>query len=175
MYGINRLRKKRIGKKGSFESFLFIGTLLLFFAVVTLICFKVYGEFNTEIQSKSDIPTEAKTASATILGHYNGVIDNTFLLLTMGLAIGTFILAALVRIHPIFIPLYIIVLTFIIFLCGVFSNVYQEMAATPEFAGEAASLTFITHILTYLPLIVGIFGTLLMIVMYKTWRANLGI
>ena len=56
-----------------------------------------------------------------------------------------------------------------IFLSAVFSDIYQEMAANSELTALADQLVFTSHILTYLPLIIGVFGILLMIVMYKIW------
>lgn len=162
----------RKNKKGSALDLIFIGVILLFFAVVLLVGFKVSSEFNTQVQSQAGMPTEARTASSTLVGYYPGVIDNMFLLLSIGLAIAVLILAALVRIHPIFVPLYIISLIFFIFLSGVFSNIYQEMAASPELATEAAQLVITSHILEYLPLIIGIIGTILMVIQYKTWKMN---
>ena len=124
-----KIHGKRLirNKKGSAMDLLIIGVVLLFFGVVALIGFRVTSGINDQIQSMDVFPTNAKTASTTLTGHYSGVIDNSFLLLTIGLAIGAFVLAALVRVHPIFIPLFFLALILIIFFSGIFSNIYQEM------------------------------------------------
>lgn len=159
-------------KRGSLQDVIIIGVVLLFFGMIVLFGFKIQSEINTQVQAHDDIPARAKTASATLTNHYSGTIDYGFLLLAVGLAIATLILAALVRIHPVFIPLFFIGLVIVIFLCGVFSNIYQEMAGNSELTALADQLTFTSHILEYLPLIVGVFGFLLMIVMYKLWSVN---
>lgn len=143
--------------------------MLLFFSIVLLFGFKITGAFNDQVQTMTDMPAEAKTASTELLSHYSGAMDYGFLLLAIGLGIATLILAALVRIHPVFIPLYFIGLLFVVILCAVFSNIYQEMAADTNLIAYADKLVFTSHILNYLPLIVGTFGILLMIVMYKLW------
>lgn len=165
-------KRGRIGlnKKGSIVDLVLIGVGLLVFGIAVLLSFKIVNSFNTEVQTNADIPAEAKTSTTQFAGHYSGIIDNSFLFLVIGLAIGAFILAAMVRIHPIFIPIFFIALLFIIFMCGVFSNIYQEMAATTELASEANQLIFISYILEYLPFIVGLLGIVLMIVMYKTYQ-----
>lgn len=163
----------RKNKKGSVTDLILIVVILLFFGIVLLVGYKITTEINTHIQANNDLPTEAKTASTTLVSYYPGIMDNVFLFLTIGLAIVSFVLAALVRIHPIFIPFFIIALIFLIFLSGVASNVYQEMSADSNLVTQANNLTFITYILEYLPLIVGVFGTILMVVMYKTWSVNL--
>jgi len=163
-------RKKKMGKKGSLIDLIFIAIGLLLFAVVTLVAFKITSEFNDHIQTNDAIPAVAKDSTSTLVGHYSGTLDKSFLFLCIGMAMATFVLASLVRIHPIFIPFFIIALLFVIFFAGIFSNLYQEMAATPELAAQAEQLVFISHILTYLPFIVGILGTILCIVMYKLWN-----
>jgi len=154
-------------KKGSILDLVFIMTALLIFAMVVLIGFKLSSEVNTQVQDNIDIPTEAKTASTQLLGFYPGAIDNTFLFLTVGLAIVTLIMAALVKVHPIFIPLFIIGWIIIIFLAGICSNIYRAMAVNPNLAAQATALTYTSFIMGYLPLIVGGLGILLMIVIHK--------
>ena len=160
---------RKLNKKGSIQDIVFIGVVLLFFGMIVLFGFKVTSEFNDKIQTMDDIPADAKTSTTSLLGNFSGTIDNTFLLLTIGLVIGALILASLVRVHPIFIPFFWISLLFVIFICGILSNVYQETAATTQLSGLADQLTFISHILEYLPLIVGIVGHILMAVLYKLW------
>lgn len=163
---------RKINKKGSIQDILFVGMVLLVFGLVVLFGFRFMSAIDDQLQSKSsDIVTaEAKTASTTLTNHYTGIIDNSFLFLTLGLGIMVLIFAAMVRIHPIFIPVFFVGLIFIIFLSGLFSNIYQEAATTSELTGYASQLTFTTTILTWLPLIIGVFGILLMVVQYKIWQ-----
>ncbi len=155
-------------KKGSLLDIVFIGIVVLFFGMTVLIGFKFMDELDDRIQS-SDVTNNARAraASSQLRGDYPGVINHTFLFFTVGLAIGALMLAAMVRVHPIFIPLFLIALVFVIFFAGLFSNIYQEIANEPSMTALADELTFIGTILNTLPLIVGIFGTILMIVMYK--------
>lgn len=166
MFKLNR------NKRGSLQDIILIGSILLFFAMVLLIGNRVMGAFNTEIQAHASIPAEAKTASATLKADYGGSLDYGFLLLAVGLGIATLILAAMVRIHPVFIPLFFIGLVVVIVLCAIFSNIYQEMAGNSELTVYADELVFTSYVLEYLPFIVGIFGILLMLVMYKLWSVN---
>ena len=164
--------KIRRNKKGSLQDVIMIGAILLFFGIILLIGSKVTGEWNDAIQLRTDIPANAKTATQTLSDHYGGAMDYGFLLLAVGLGIATLILAALVRIHPVFIPLFFIGLVMVVVLAAVMSNIYQEMAEQTELTTYADELVFTSHILEFLPLIVGVFGILLMIVMYKLWSVG---
>lgn len=156
-------------KKGSIGDLLWIGVILLVISVTILICYKVYDAIDTKFQESSQLPATSKAASSQIKGHFSGVLDNSFLFLTIMLALMAFVLAALVRVHPIFFVFYILMLALVIFLAGVFSNIYQEMAGQPEMTALADDLTFISLIMTYLPFLVGVFGSILSIVMYKIY------
>ena len=152
---------------------MFIGVVLLFFGVLALVGFKIVSEYDDFVQTNSDMfDSHGVAASTSVKNTYTGAIDNGFLLLTFGMAIATLALALMVRIHPIFIPFFLIGLVIVIILAGVMSNIYQEMAENPVLASEASQLVFIDNILSILPMFVGIFGFLLMILMYKLWKAD---
>jgi hypothetical protein len=154
-------------KKGSLLDVLFIGIALLVFGLGVLFAFRIYSGFDAQIQGMDVFPDEAKTASTAMVGHFSGILDKSMLFLAIGLAVVTLILATMVVVHPVFIFLYFIGLLIVIFLCGIFSNLYQEIAASSEMLAYASQLTMITNVLYYLPFFVGVFGILLMIVMYK--------
>lgn len=160
----------RRNKKGSLDDLVYVIGILLFFGLLLLILGKWTSEFNNEIQGSDIIPTEGKNAVGAISDLYGGVLDNSFLFLTIGLCIVTLIFAMLVIVHPVFFVFYFIMLALVIYVAGIVSNIYQEAAAHPELADIAAKLLFTTHILTYLPFITGILGFVLAIVMYKTWQ-----
>jgi len=165
----------RKGKKGSIQDLVLVMSILLTISIVTLIAFKVSDSLNEQISTdasiaKYDINGDARQSMSRINALYPNVIDNSFLFLTVGLAMVALVLASLVRIHPIFFIFFLFILVIIIFMCGVFSNIYQGMAEQPELVDLAASLIFTTNIMRFLPFIVGTIGMVLSIVMYKTWQ-----
>ena len=168
------LRKRIKGnKKGSLQDIAFIIAVLFFFAFVALFGFKISSEFNDYAQSSDTITAEGKTAADSLTSMYPGVIDNAFLFLMIGLSLVILIFAALVRVHPIFMFLFIIGWIFMVFLAGVFSNIYQEAASTPELINYAGQFTFIDNLMTILPMFVGVFGIIVMVFLYKMGNPGL--
>jgi len=163
----------RKNKKGSLTDLIVIGAVLLAIAVSVLLGYRLMDGINDQVGGMAGMPAEATTSATTLTGYFPTVIDISFMLLAIGLGLVTLVLAAMVRVHPVFIPLFIIGLIILLILCGVFSNIYQEMADNEELIEYSDDLTFISHFLTYLPLIVFVFGILLMIVMYKTWSSRI--
>jgi hypothetical protein len=158
---------KKLNKKGSIQDVLLIMVVLLVFSMMLLFGFKITNAVNTQIQASTMFEANGKAAANTLTSYYPGVLDKSFLFLCIGLSIVVLILASMVRVHPIFIPIFLIGLIFLTFLSGVFSNIYQTMAADPSFATEAAQLVMINKVMTMLPWFVAIIGVLLCIVMYR--------
>jgi len=166
-------RNLRKNKKASLMDILFIAFIGTIFAIVALLGLKIATSINDEINERTDIfNTQAIEQTNSVVVKYENAIDSGFLVLTIGLGLFALILAALVRVHPIFIPLYFIGWIAVIFMSGIFSNIYQGISDQSVIAGTTASLTFIDTIMVAIPLIVGIFGILLMIVQYKIWSAD---
>lgn len=146
---------------------IFLGIVLLFFSMALIFGFILMSNINDEAQLLSFLPARATDATQTLTNQYSGIMDNSFLFLAIGMALVTLVLAAMVRVHPIFIPFFIIGLIIVIFFSGIFSNIYQEVAADSQVSTYSDQLTFVSLVMEFLPFIVGIFGTILMVVMYK--------
>lgn len=161
-----------MNKKGSLVDVAYIVIILLAFSLLILISSRVLGGFVSELKNVPGVAQEGIDAANNFEHQYNNTIDGAFLFLFAGIIIAMFVLAALVRVHPIFIPLFFIALIFVIFLCGIASNVYQEMAANTEMVSIAEDHIFMSHIMEFFPLIIGVVGFALMLVMYKLWSAS---
>ena len=171
MFGI----KPRRNKKGSLIDIMYIGVVLLFFAIVVTIGLKIATETKNNIDiNPIFVDGQSREAIGEVTTKYTNTIDNTFFFLAIFLALGTLVLASLVYVHPIFIPFYFIGWVLVIFFSGILSNIYQTMAADTNLIAITNQLTFIEGILTALPIIVGVFGILLMVVMYKLRGNQLG-
>ena len=164
-------RNRMFGKKGSFQDIVFVLVVMFVLSVVVLIGYRIAGGVDDQIQSMASVPAEAKTASTELIAYYPTVIDNSALIILIFLAIMALVLAALVRVHPIFIPIYLVFLTFIILYGGIASNIYEKMAEQPDLTAYAANLNIISSIMLYLPIIIGVIGILMMIVLYKSYQA----
>lgn len=166
---------RRRNKKGSLSDVAFIASSLLAISIIMLIGFKVSDSINTKIQDSDAIgklsgATQARASIDQVNNMFPGVMDNSFLFITIGLAIVSLIFAMLVAVHPVFFFFYIVFLAILIFVSGAFSNIYQQVATNPEMLDVAEQLVFTSFVMNYLPFIIGVFGFLLAIVMYKTWQ-----
>jgi len=168
---VSRTKKRIINnKKGSLQDLIYIGVGLVSIAITLLLAFTIAANYNTNIQADPAMPATAKTASNTITGYFVGVGDHVFLFITIGLSLAALVLASLVRVHPVFFVFFIIALVILIYVSGIFTNIYEEMAASPQLAPQANQLLFTSFVMSRLPFFIGVIGILLMLVMYKIWR-----
>lgn len=164
------MARKKIKKKSSIDDLFFIIVALMGVVLFLMIGFKITNEFKTQIDSKGLADSNGQAAVTEINNLYPNAVDNGILFLLVGLLIMTLILASLVVIHPVFLVFYIIMILFVIIFGGVASNVYMKMAENPEFINLADQLIWTSHIMQYLPIIIGVFGFILAIIMYKAWQ-----
>ena len=164
-------------KKGSIQDLVFVMVVVIVFAVILIIGFKISDEWNTAFSNsasvqKIDTDSRARGAMNSINNMYPGVIDNSFMLLIIGLCIVALALAMMVRVHPVFFVFFIIVLVIVVFLGGALSNIYLEIANQEEMSSIADRLNFTSNLMKLLPLIIGVMGFVLAIVMYKSWQSE---
>lgn len=163
------LKPPKRNKKGSLIDILFWVGVLFVLTFIGIISLVMLTNINNTFQASSIIPASAKAASAEALSQFPGALDNSFLILTIFAVISTFILASLVRVHPIFIVFYLIALVVVVFFSALVSNMYQEMAAQPALISAANQFAIMSYIMEYLPLFVGVIGSILAMVMFKLW------
>lgn len=156
-------------KKGSASDLILIVGAVTIFAIMLLIGFRFMTGIDDKVQTMPIFNDQAKATSSQIVDFYPNVLDKAFLFVLIGLSVVALVFASLVRIHPVFIGLFFVVYLFIIVASATFSNVYQDLSASDEFAPLASQMRITSLIMGILPLIIGAVGILLMVVMYKTW------
>jgi len=166
------LEKIRRNKKGSIEDLTFLMIFLLVVGLTLLITFKVSSLWNDEVQASSEFDTYAKEASSELTGKFTNTLDGIYLFGFIMLFIVAIVSASLVRIHPIFIPVFLVIWVIIIFIGGAFSSVWNSIAGNSNFITAANQLTFVSYFMNNLAYVIAVVGMVLMIVMYKAWREN---
>lgn len=147
----------------------FITVGMVIFGVVLLMAYKFSSGFNDQIQTNPVFTDEGRAASAQVTALYPGVLDNSVLFIIIGLSVVTLITASMVRVHPIFIPIFLFFWVFLIIMAAIFSNFYEGFHDAPVLSDVSQDFTFLPLVLLRLPWFIAVIGMILMIVMYKTW------
>ncbi len=98
-------------------------------------------------------------------------IQRGFFFLFIGLIISTLITSFLVRVHPIFLFLYIIFLIIAVFLGTYLGNAYEQLSQNPAFASILASQTLINVVMNnIITILIGV-GALSMIIVFAKFSS----
>lgn len=169
-------RNKLFGgsKRGSLQDMIFIMSVVSVFIFTVMVTGFFVFKVNDKLQGQPGniIDNDTKLASSKATGLWGGVLDSSSLVIFIILAIAVLCFASLVPVHPIFIIFYLVGLVFLIISGAAISNLFEKLAGHPEMAQIASKLVISSTIMQFLPWIIGIFGLILMVIIYKTWRTG---
>lgn len=101
-------------------------------------------------------------------------LQRGFMLFFMGLIAGTMISAFLIRVHPIFLFLYIFFLILTVFLGTYLANAYDDLRNIPAFADQLASQTLINVVFENLvPILIAV-GALSLFIAFAKFTSLFG-
>ena len=151
--------------KGGVWDLLFIALAMFMLGFGILIAHTIITEViatTSFTATAAGVLTNAQTAVATFnLG---------FIIIFVGLAATTVILAYMVPSHPIFIVTGVLTLVVLMVLIPMFSNAFGVLAADSQLSTAAASFPMVTYIMDSMPLWTAVIGMMVIIVMYVKWR-----
>jgi len=159
-----------LNKKGSIPDLVLMMVLLLVFVIVSFLALKLLNQFGDSAESEI---LESETAQAIVSGGQSsiGLLDNLFVYLVIGLAVGVIALAYMLNVPTIYYPLGIIALIFIVTIAAIFSNVSDEFTSDDTFAAnESVELSLMPTIMNNLPLWISIIGIIVLIVLFAKGR-----
>lgn len=170
---------KMIGKKGASFDLLYIMFMALVIGIGTLVALYVHDQSYTLLEPMLD-SAEAKNVMNTTTASL-GVLDYLFVSVYFMSCLGSMISAALVRNHPIFLIVSIIITMVAMIISPIVSNVMLEIWSQEEFAefaeggGGAITLPMMTRVFQYMPHITAVLSLLIMILSFSKGDEALGV
>ena len=136
-----------MNKKGGVPDGLFYMVAIFAVAIISVVGYMVLSEINTHFQESSSITDNGKVLTQGIKDKYVGIIDNSFLIILVGVLIGTVAGVWFISTHPALFWIMIPIFAFIIFMSMIYANVYFNFAANPKIAVTEADFTIIPFIM----------------------------
>ena len=156
------------GKKGDASEIIMVVILLFFLAVSFLIAAFVNDLFKDAI---TDTGLNDSDISTTIVNSLDVITTSTiqkgYVAILAMIIIGMLVSSFLIRIHPIFIVIYIIFLAVAIFLALFFGNMYQQVMEVEALAEVAAQQGMINWIMEHIVIITLAIGAFSMVVVFS--------
>jgi len=160
------LRKIKLNKKASMEDIFFFIVFMMGFALFIIIIAYTIPKVTNEM-AKTDLNNSAAVREAFIgSDEIMDKLDPIYLILFAGLIISIFIISFMINSHPVFIPIYIILLGFAVIVGVITNHVYDTFAANVDLSTVAASQTFMVTIMDNFITILVAVGIISMIIIF---------
>ena len=161
-----------MNKRGDFTGVLFLIVSIAIFAIFLLIVGYIVPQITTPLADKIGISEEINNS----LGATTSVAENTFptlwLILFGGLMLGLFATSFFIDTHPIFVPIFALLLIIAVVVAIPISNAYEALAEEATLSDAAAQQGLIVFIMSNLPLVTFIVGLLSLIIAFAKPGGN---
>lgn len=162
---------KRNKKGNAMIELIVVFVILLAFAMIVMFGSKIYDELNTDIQSDSDVATEAKKLVSDSKGNYETLFDSLFLFAFVMLWLFLIVSSWYADDHPIMFVFSIILMVFILFIGASLSNSYNEIADDPEMVGIVDSFPMSNLIIDNIVIVILLVSASIMVTLYGKGKA----
>ncbi len=138
---------KKLKRKGSIADIFYIATFMFLMAIVISVGWLINSSINAEWQTKDNLGTTSKEIMQDSNDNYVAMFDNLYLVMFVGLYIGSLILAYNVDINPLYLFLSLFILGVIVTVTAVFGNAWYEIGQNAVMGGYIDDFTFIPFIM----------------------------
>jgi hypothetical protein len=159
---------KIIRKKGSIVDITYLMVGIFTLTVIVLLVSLMAYHINSRVQEISIFSDDAKTASASMSTKFPQTMNTMLVVIFIVGCILSLILASQIPVHPAFLIVFIFEWLLMIWMGSWLADVYQVIIENSNLSVISESFVFTTFFFRFFPIIIGVVGVLLAIVMYKT-------
>jgi len=155
-----------MNKRGDFTGVLFMVVMIASFAIFLLIIGYIAPEISDELVKNIGISDAVNNSLIVTKQVAQNTLPTVWLMLFGGLMLGLFATAWFVPSHPIFAPVFGILMIITVLVSVALSNAYEELTNNAILAGAAAEQGLIGFIMINLPLMSLIIGAIVMVISF---------
>ena len=153
-------------KKGDFTGLLYFIVSITVFAIFLLIVGYIAPQISTAMADKIGISAEINNSLSATTSVAQNTLPTLWLIMFGGLLLGLFATSFFINTHPIFTPIFALLLIVAVLVSVPLSNAYEALQTNAILSGAAAQQTVIGFIIAYLPFITFIIGLLTLIITF---------
>ncbi len=159
-------KQLRKNKRGSIQDVFFFTVFVVGLAMFMILVHFIVNEVSEKMLESTLNESENARIALGSIETLTAQFDPIWLFLFVALLMGVLISSFMIHSHPIFIPIYIILLGIVVVVGVIMNNIYLELTANATLAATAATHTFSNVIINnYVPVIIGV-GVLSMIIIF---------
>jgi hypothetical protein len=137
-------------KKGNviFDTLIVI-IVLIVFSLVSILGYKIYNDFNADLQADADINEYAKNMSAEMNTRFPSIFDGAFVFLFILLWVFIIVSSFMIDTHPIFFVCTAVISVFIIIVAASMANAWNDVTQDEEFASLLVSFPMTVYVIQH--------------------------
>lgn len=166
---------KRRNRKGSvFADGIFLIMVLFVFATMAIIGYTVFERVNADTKNTF---TDYEGVSSNAFEKADTAIkslDYMFIFLIVGLSIASIISVFMIKTHPIFFFVSVLILIVVLVIAAQFSNIFYDISQHEDVVNATDNFTIIPKTMEKLPLYILIISILTIIFLYGKSRYEMG-
>lgn len=124
--------------------------ILFLLAITSVVCYKLFGELNTDIQADEDVSNSTKLVVSELHGRYPSTFDAIFVLAFALFWLMLVYSAFQINSNPAFFAISLILMIFIFIAFMFLGNSYEEFMQDDEFASFTSSFPMTYFIMTHM-------------------------
>ena len=153
-------------KRGDFTGLLYLIVSISIFAIFLLIVGYIAPLISNGLVSKIGISAEINYSLGATTYVAQHTLPTLWMIMFGGLLLGLFATSFFIRTHPIFVPIFGLLLIVAILIAVPLSNAYEELSANAILSGAAAEQSLVGFLMVNLPLTTLIIGLLTLIITF---------
>jgi len=153
------------------KSNIFMDTMLVVFVLIgvgifSILGYIVFSSLNDDIQSDSDMDTQAKEISSSLFARYPQIIDGGFVFIFILLWVFVLVSSSMIDSHPMFFVIALILMIFTLVVTMLLGNATGELLLDGDIAAVMPMFPVMNWFLNNLVLIVVVIGGSILLVLY---------
>jgi len=169
---------KNLNKKGSVQDIFFVIVILFIMAIIPLFLHftinEIFTDFHNEL-NKSNLSTVEIDKTFERTRSVNDMFDYIFLFLSFGLIVAIIITSYLVNVHPVFFPIFVILLALAVVISVALSNAYMEIEQVAALNSTMTKFRITSNIMENLPILTTLIGAIALVVLYSKTRGGVAV
>ena len=163
-----------MNKKGFVvQDLLFMGIILIVFAIVVIIVGKLLVSYNSGYQAAVPGSSDGKTMISDMTIRFPKVFDNIFLFIVIFMAIALFFTMFMIDSHPALFFVIIILLAFGLIALAAIGNVFNTFSNSSDIASTASQFTLMAFVFNHwITILLGV-GVVAIIVFFAKIRQGM--
>lgn len=127
----------------------YILIVLFSVAIVSILSYSIYSEFNDDIQSDADISANTKAVSQNLNNRTPVTLDYVFFYVLMGLWIALIVTSYFIDTHPVWFVVVLLSMIFVFVAAIALANTYDDIATDADFVSYAADFPLMNWVFNH--------------------------